>query len=231
MKTLPSIGGFVVMSLALVVAGCGKKESTASSAPAPAPAAATPSSSDVKTAAANAEAAVKETAADAVERAKAALADLKVPDLKSTSVSQLASTSADTLSNIAALAGPSQPEVAKQVDAVQSSLNSNDVVDALAQIKQLAASAQAIPGAQQAVEGAKQMVSAWALKQGFDTAKISPVLGALQSGDLTGLASQVSTLLGAGGLTDQQKTLLNGVLDTYGINAKANELMGKLKLP
>jgi len=228
MKILPSTGGVVLVSLALIVSGCGKKETASASAPAATPAAST---TDAKAAVASAETTLKEVAATTVEQARTALADLKVPDLKSASTSQLASTSAETLTNLASVAGTSQPEVATQVEAVKSSLSSNDSVGALAKMKQLAASAQAIPGAQQAVEGAKQMVSAWALKQGFDTAKISPVLGSLQSGDLTGLASQVSTLLGAGGLSDQQKALLNGVLDTYGVNAKATELMGKLKLP
>jgi len=188
------------VGLTLVATGCGKKETVASTAPAPAAANAT-----------------------------AAIAEVTLPDLEATSVTQLASASSETLTNLAALAGPSQPEVVKQAEAVKSAISANRAVDALGQIKQLAASAQAIPGAPAVIEATKQMVSAWALKQGFDTAMIAPVLGALQAGDYAGLGSQAAMLFGAGGLTDQQKELLNGVLSTYGISSKADELMGKVK--
>ncbi|MCC5021822.1 MAG: hypothetical protein J6386_03025 [Candidatus Synoicihabitans palmerolidicus] len=99
-------------------------------------------------------------------------------------------------------------------------------MEALGQLKGLAEAAKAIPVA---VDAAKQMVSAWALKQGFDTAQIGPILGALQQGDYAGLASQAAMLAGAGGLTEQQKALVNGVLSAYGIDAKADEVLNKVK--
>ena len=75
----------------------------------------------------------------------------------------------------------------------------------------------------------KAMVSAWALKQGFDAAIIAPVLGALQTGDLGQLAAQGVKLAGVAELSDQQVQILNGVLSNYGIDAKAGEVLNSVK--
>ena len=221
MKTFSSLGGVIVFCVAMVTAGCAKKETVTSTAPAPDAAATQP-------AAANTDAMAK-SLTTSTEDAKSMLSNLKVPDLTSTSVADLAGASERTLTGLSALAGTSNPEVTQQVDALKTSISANKTTDALSQLKQLAASAQAIPGAQTAIDGTKKMVSAWALKQGFDKAKIAPVLGALQSGGYAGLTSQAATLMGTGGLSDQQKSLLNGVLSTYGLDTKANELLGKAK--
>lgn len=227
---IPSLIGCVgVIGVSLILSGCGGKKTETKTEPA----ATVPTVEAAKAAPGSMEAGVSQAASEAVadsaKKAASMLADLKVPDLKSTSVAQLASVGTETLTNISALAGDTQPEVAKQVEAVKTSISANKATEALGQLKQLAASAQAIPGAPQAVEAAKQMVSAWALKQGFDTAKIAPVLGALQSGDYAGLASQAASLVKDGGLTDHQKELLNSVLGTFGLDAKADELVGKVK--
>lgn len=222
MKTSSVLGLVVWVSAGFALTGCGKADApkAASTAVASAPAAAKPMHSETE---------AKPVPVPASATTPAMAAPVSLPDLKSASSAQLVATSGQALTNLAALAGPAQPEVTQQVRAVQSSLTANDAVGALAQLKQLAASAQAIPGAPIVIETTKQLVSAWALKQGFDPAKIAPVLGALQTGDYAGLASQAAVLLGHGGLTAEQKTLINSVLSTYGIDAKADALMGKVK--
>jgi hypothetical protein len=80
-----------------------------------------------------------------------------------------------------------------------------------------------------AIDTAKLRVRGWALKQGFDPAKIGPSLSTLQQRDYAALASQAATLAGTGGLTEQQQRLLNGVLMNYGIDAKFEEVLGKVK--
>ncbi len=209
-----------LFSFSLIVAtGCSKKESSASATTPSEPAVATAPKAEMSPA----------TPVETTLSAAASLTAITVPDLQSSSVAQLAQISTTSLTNLTALAGPSHPEVAAQVAAVKSSLDSNRAVDALDQLKQLTVYAQSIPGAAAAIDTAKLMVSGWALKQGFDPAKIGPILGALQQRDYTALASQAAMLAGAGGLTAEQTTLINGVLSTYGIDAKIDDVLGKVK--
>ena len=42
-------------------------------------------------------------------------------------------------------------------------------------------------------------------------------------------ASQAAMLAGTGGLTAEQKALVNGVLQTYGVDAKVDNVLGKVK--
>ena len=209
-----------LLSLSLIVAtGCSKTESSAS--------ATAPSEPDVAVAPKTEMSPSIPVAATAPIAASPTA--ITVPDLQQASVAQLAQISTTSLSNLTALAGPSHPEIAAQAAAVKASLGTNRAVDALGQLKQLTAYAQSIPGAAAAIDTAKLLVSGWALKQGFDPAKISPILGALQNRDYTSLASQAAILAGAGGLTEQQTALINGVLSTYGIDAKIDDVLGKVK--
>lgn len=159
--------------------------------------------------------AAKDTLATSASDAKSMLTNFKLPDLSATSGADLASMSTASLTNLAA----AHPEAAKEAEAVKESISANKATDALSRLGPLAESVKSIPGASVAIDGIKKMVSAWALKQGFDTAKITPLLGALQSGDYAGLATQGATLLGGGGVTDQQKGLLNGVMGAFGIES------------
>jgi hypothetical protein len=159
--------------------------------------------------------AAKDTLVTKAADAEKMLASFKLPDLSATSGSDLASMSTASLTNLAT----AHPEAAKEAEAVKESISANKAKDALSRLGPLAQSVKSIPGAPAAMEGIKKMVSAWALKQGFDTAKITPLLGALQSGDYAGLATKTATLLGGGGVTDEQKGLLNGVMGTFGLEA------------
>jgi hypothetical protein len=159
--------------------------------------------------------AAKDTLVTKAADAEKMLASFKLPDLSATSGSDLASMSTASLTNLAT----AHPEAAKEAEAVKESIIANKAKDALSRLGPLAQSVKSIPGASAAMEGIKKMVSAWALKQGFDTAKITPLLGALQSGDYAGLATKTATLLGGGGVTDEQKGLLNGVMGAFGIEA------------
>ncbi len=194
----------VVAGLTLLLTACGKAPTEA------APATATP-------------------AADVAATASPEPGPVVVPDLAATSAAQLAQTSATALTQLTAVAGSDHPAMAADITALQSALAADDAPGALAKLQQLAAYAKQVPGADVLIESSKQLVSAWALKQGFDTAQIAPVLRALQSRDYASLASQAAQIAGAGGLTDQQKTLLNGVLQAYGVDAKVEQAVEKLK--
>ena len=197
-----------LLSLSVIaVTGCGKKEPSTSAAP--------------QTESTGAAAPNQEVTAQFTE--------IAVPDLQNISVSQLANMSTTSLTNLAVLAGSTHPDVATQVAAVKTSLGANRTVEALDQLKQLSTYAQSIPGAPAAIDTAKMMVSGWALKQGFDPAVISPILGALQQRDYASLASQAAILAGTGGLTEQQQTLINGVLSNYGIDTQVEDAIGKVK--
>lgn len=154
---------------------------------------------------------------------------LKLPDFKTASVADLSALASQALSGLGQVAG-SAPGLLEKVNAVKSALSAGQASQALTALAGLGAAAKNIPGAAALAETATQVVSAWALKQGFDAAKISGVLGALQKKDLSALTSKATGLLGKGGITDDQQGLLKGVLNAYGIDAsKAAGAAGALK--
>ena len=208
-KTLTAIAA---ISLALLATGCSKSE---------------PATDASAAAAASAPA----TAPAKVEVARVANrpVDITIPNLSQSSADQLAQLGAQSLSNLSFLSGGNSNGIADQISSLKSSLDGNQAVDALAKLKQLSDVAQSLPGAPLIIESSKQLVSAWALKQGFDTSTITPVLTALQNKDYASLASQAAILAGTGGLTDQQKQIVNGVLANYGIDAKVDQALDAVK--
>lgn len=160
---------------------------------------------------------------------EAVVTSLQIPDFQTASVEDLSSVATQALSGLGQAAS-SSPSVVAQVNAVKTAVTAGQAGQALSSLAGLTAAAKSIPGAANIAESATQVVSAWALKQGFDVSKISGVLGALQKKDYTSLASQAAGLLGKGGLTGDQKGLLNGVLNAYGIDAsKAAGAVNSLK--
>lgn len=208
-----SLTTIATLSLTLFTTGCSKSEPTAE--------AASPPATSPAPAAAPATVEVARLADRPVE--------ITVPNLAQTSADQLAQLGAQSLTNLSLLGGGDSNGLANQVSSLKSSLDGNQAVDALAKLKQLSDVAQSIPGAPIVIEGSKQLVSAWALKQGFDTATVIPVLTALQNKDYASLASQAAILAGTGGLTDQQKQIVNGVLANYGIDAKVDQALDAVK--
>jgi hypothetical protein len=155
--------------------------------------------------------------------------EISIPNLSQTSADQLAQLGAQSLANLALLDGVKSTGVSDQISSLQSSLNGDQAVDALTKLKQLSASAQSIPGAPLVIETTKQLVSAWALKQGFDTSTIAPVLAALQQKDYAALASRAAVLAAKGGLSAEQKQVVNGVLSNYGIEANVDQALDAVK--
>lgn len=154
---------------------------------------------------------------------------LKLPDFKTASVADLSALASQALSGLGQVAG-SAPGLLEKVNAVKSALGAGQASQALTALAGLGAAAKNIPGAAALADTATQVVSAWALKQGFDAAKISGVLGALQKKDLSALTSKATGLLSKGEVTADQQGLLKGVLNAYGIDAsKAAGAAGALK--
>jgi hypothetical protein len=231
----------------VVIAGltaCSKPEQTPVSVPAPTPppvatsktepaptpvvvATPTPAPTEAPKVAAEA---VKATEAPPAAASVFNLAKFKMPDFQSASVEQLASTATQVLTGLGEFGGKTSPTILSQVEAVKTSLSAGKALDALSKLKQLGETVKAIPGAEALLTVSKQVVSAWALKQGFDPAKISGALGSLQKGDWVGLAGQAASLLGKGGVSGEQKSLLDGVLGNFGLSAgTASSAAGALK--
>jgi hypothetical protein len=217
MKTSNSL--LVVLGVLCVagLTGCGKSEPVAA-----APAATEAPKPAETSLAAPALAAVKK-ASDAV------VASLQIPDFQTATVEDLSEVASQALSKLGQVTS-SSPVVAEKVTAIKTALSAGKASEALSSLAGLSEAVKSIPGAANIAETATQVVSAWALKQGFDVAKISGVLGALQKKDYAALASQATSVLGKGGLTGDQKGLLNGVLNAYGIDAtKAAGAVNSLK--
>lgn len=151
--------------------------------------------------------------------ARESLANLKLPDFQTASAQQLSGLATQALTQWAQAVEKPSPAMTTEVESVKTALAQEKPAVALASLTKLADYAKAIPGGEALLLSSKQLVSAWALKQGFDVAKISGVLGALQKGDYAALASQAVTLLGKGGVSSEQKGILDGVLGTFGIDA------------
>ena len=146
-------------------------------------------------------------------------ATVTVPDLQTTSVSQLSAVASQALTALEEMTSKSSPALTEKINAVKAALAGNQASAALSSLAGLNKAAKGTPGAEGMASKATQVVSAWALKQGFDLAKISGVLGALQKPDYAALATQATSVLSKGDLTHDQKGLLNGVLNAYGIDA------------
>lgn len=155
----------------------------------------------------------------AIAAARESLADFKLPDFQTASVQQLSGLASQTLTQWAQAIEKPSPAATKEVESVKTALAQGQASLALSSLNKLNEYARSIPGGEALLQSSKQLVSAWALKQGFDLAKISGVLGALQRADYASLANQAATLLAKGGVTTEQKDLLNGVLGTFGIDA------------
>lgn len=204
---------FFLAALSIVwFAGCAKSESSESvasaapSKPAPAPA--------------------KTTMEAAVGQAMTAL---KVPDLVEISPDKLAAVTSDSLTQLGKMAAASDVDLTSQLDGLKAALTKENALAALDHLPAIISAAQQIPGADAAIASTQQMVTGWALKQGFDPATINPLLSSLQKADFGQLAAQASTLLGTGDLSDQQVQLINGVLASYGVDAKATEVINSVK--
>ena len=158
-----------------------------------------------------------------------AVAAVKIPDFQTASVAQLSTLATQVLTSLGQTAAKS-PAIADKVTALKAALAGNQASTALSSLAGLSAAAKSVPGAEGLAASATQLVSAWALKQGFDTAKISGVLGALQKQDFAALASQGASVLSKGGLTGDQQGLVKGVMNAYGIDTtKAAGAAGALK--
>lgn len=213
----------VVLLTVAILAGCSKSE-PATTAATPAVPAATPAAP-----APAALAAELPAAAAAMQQAVKKMSAVQVPNLIEISPDKLAQVSAEALSQLGAMASSSDVSLDSQLDALKASLTKENALAALSQLKTLTDAARQIPGTDAAIASTQQMVTGWALKQGFDPATINPMLGALQAADLGRLAAHASTLIGTGDLTNQQVELINGVLASYGIDAKASEVINSVK--
>jgi hypothetical protein len=233
MKTVQGLGTGLALTCLLGLVGCSKSEPVAAtppSAPSPAPAAApapTPTvppvtSSPVAVPAETITAAkesVATTASSLAAAARESLASFKLPDFQTASTQQLSGLATQALTQwMQAIEKPS-PAVTTEVESVKTALAQEKPTAALSSLTKLGDYAKSIPGGEALLQSSKQLVSAWALKQGFDVAKVSGVLGALQKGDYAALASQAATLLAKGGVSTEQKGILDGVLGTFGIDA------------
>ncbi|MFH1499198.1 MAG: hypothetical protein ABII82_15390 [Verrucomicrobiota bacterium] len=206
-STLSAVSFSVILAAGL--AGCGQSEPAAPDAPSEAP-----------TAKVEVGVSMEQVATRAEALAKSVGIELKIPDFKTASVADISKVASQALSGLGSVV-ESSPAAVKQVQAVQSSLTAGDAKAALASLSGLGDLVKNIPAAATLLEQSKQLVSAWALKQGFDPAKISGVLGALQTGDLGALAKQATALLGKGGVSGEQSDLLKGVLNTFGIDSSS----------
>jgi hypothetical protein len=211
MKASPRSVPRLALLCLLGLSACSKPESAAPAAepavsePAAAPAPALPET--VVTAATNTLAAARES-----------LANLKLPDFKTTTGAALATLASQTLTQWAQTVEAPPSALTTEVEAVKTALAAEKPVAALASLTKLGDYAKSLPGGEALLMSSKQLVGAWALKQGFDPARISGALGALQSGDYASLAAQAAMLFSQGGVTAEQKSLIDGVLGTFGLD-------------
>lgn len=231
----------LVLTCLLGLAGCSKPEPTATApepaaAPVPAPtpaavpASATPAGETKPVLPAQTVAEVKERvaseAAATMAAARESLAQMKLPDFQAATTQQLSTLAAQALTHWAQTLEAPPATVSTEVESVKSALVQERPVAALASLTKLGDYAKQIPGGEALLASSKQLVSAWALKQGFDPAKISGLLGSLQKGDYASLATQAAALFAKGGVSTEQKSVLDGVLGAFGLDA--NQAAGAL---
>jgi hypothetical protein len=210
-------------ALALLgLAACSKPAPTATT-PAEetlsAPVSATTPSAPVIDTAATVQKAVEDSAASLAAAAREQLAKFQLPDFTATTSSQLAALAAQTLTQWSQTIETPPAAISTEVEAVKGALGAEQPLVALASLAKLGDYAKTIPGGDALLQSSKQLVGAWALKQGFDPARISGALGALQKGDYAGLATQAAALFAKGGVNTEQKSILDGVLGSFGIDA------------
>ncbi|MET0263163.1 MAG: hypothetical protein ABW223_09715 [Rariglobus sp.] len=217
MKTSQSV--LLVLGVVGIVgpSGCGKSEPVAS-APAPAVQTPAPAATPIPAPALTPSSAAAPALSAVKKASDAVVASLNIPDFQTATVEDISEVASQALTSLSRVVS-STPAVVEKVTAVKTALEAGEASNALTALTGLSAAAKNIPGAANLTETAKQLVSAWALKQGFDTAKISGVLGALQKKDYAALASQATSVLSKGGLTGDQQGLIQGVLNAYGIDA------------
>ena len=223
MKTSNLIWMLAGVSCAAGMVGCGKSEPAPSAPVAPKAVqadttVAAPLPSDTP-APAPAPAPALTVAPKVTKSVMETMAALQIPNFQTASATDLSTVASQALTGLSKTTAGSSPAIANAVASVQSALTAGKAMDALSSLTGLNAAAKGVPGATGLADSATQLVSAWALKQGFDTAKISGVLGALQKKDYAALASQGASVLSKGGLTGDQQGLLKGVLGAYGIDA------------
>lgn len=216
----------------LTLAGCGKPESAsapaaqptapqpnATPAPAAAPLPGLPSAAELPMITEAVVDTLKDTALERAEAARAYLTTLKLPDFQTTSANQLAELASQALTQWHQTVESPAPTLTSTVDALKASLSGNEALNALSSLTKLGDYAKAIPGGEALLQSSKKLVTAWALKQGFDAANIAGALGAIQRGDYAGLAAQAASLFAKGGVNREQKSLLDGVLGAFGLDA------------
>lgn len=215
----------LLSALALLgLAACSKPAPTATTpaeeaVSAPAAVATPPVPAPVTETAAAVQKAVEKSAASLAAAAREQLAKLQLPDFTATTSAQLSALASQTLTQWAQAIETPTAAVTTEIEAVKSALGAEQPLAALASLTKLGDYAKSIPGGEALLQSSKQLVGAWALKQGFDPARISGALGALQKGDYAGLATQAAALFAKGGVSSEQKGILDGVLGSFGLDA------------
>lgn len=217
MKILQGLGTSLALTSLLGLAACSKPESTTSTTPPPAAPAAAPLDAPVSATLPANDTAVT-TAASLAAAAREHLANFKLPDFQTASNQQLSGLAVQSLSHWVQTIDSPSPALTTEVESLKTALSGAQPVAALGSLSKVGDLAKSIPGGDALLLSAKQLVSAWALKQGFEVSKISGLLGALQKGDLAALASQTLPLLAKGGFSGEQRGILQGVLGTFGID-------------
>lgn len=155
---------------------------------------------------------------------------IQVPNLKESSVGDLWKIALQALGGLGSLAEQASPKTGRLINSTKQAIQSNDTLGALKSLSSIAEAVKGIPGVVGILGTSQQLVSAWALKQGFSPTIISGVMSALQTRDVADLGVEVTQLLSNGRLNPEQTTLLKGVLTPFGINnANAGSAMGKVK--
>lgn len=234
MKTLHGLGTGLALTSLLGLVGCSKSEPAAPTPPPVSVPAATPAADAPPAPPAAAITAAKETvattAASLAAAARESLANLKLPDFQAASSKELSGLAAQALTHWAQTLETPAPAVTTEVESVKNALAQSKPAAALSSLTKLGDLAKTLPGGDALLQTSKQLVGAWALKQGFDVAKISGVLGALQKGDYAALAAQAAPLLSKGEISGEQQGILQGVLGVFGIDAsKAAGAVGAVK--
>ena len=155
---------------------------------------------------------------------------IEIPNLQETSVGDLSKIALQALSGLGSFTAQAYPQTGSLIDTVKQAIQTNNTQGALQSLSGITDALKDIPGANNLLATSQQLVSAWALKQGFSPTQISGVMAALQTRDVADLGVQATQLLSDGRLNQEQTTLLKGVLNAFGINnANAGKAVDKVK--